>query len=135
MSDARDKVATFGVDGAMIGRALFGNPWFFHPTIGLPLRFKTLPTHGVNLEDISASDTTDTNINYVSIPERLRVMVEHSYLFCKLLPHKNFAIMKKHYKAYVNGFSGAVLLRSKLMEQDTPEQIEMIVTEFLEKIS
>ena len=87
--DGLAKIAASGCDGAMVGRALFGNPWFFHPTQALPLRFKTLPTHGVLLEDISASDTSDDAIEYVSITERLRVMVEHSYLFCELLPHKN----------------------------------------------
>ncbi len=132
--DAQAKIAASGVDGAMVGRALFGNPWFFHPTTALPLRFKTLPTHGVALEDISAADKTDTAIQYVSIPERLRVMVEHSYLFCELLPFKNFSVMKKHYKAYVNGFPGAVPLRIQLMEQETPEQVEAVVHAFLQSL-
>lgn len=131
-ADGLAKIVSAGCDGAMVGRALFGNPWFFHPTSALPLRFKALPTHGVNLEDISSADASDTTIEYVSIPERLRVMVEHSYLFCELLPHKNFATMKKHYKAYVNGFPGAVPLRIKLMEQDSPSSVEAVVHEFLQ---
>jgi tRNA-dihydrouridine synthase len=131
-ADGLAKIAAVGADGAMVGRALFGNPWFFHPTLSLPLRFKTLPTHGVPLEDISAADTTDVARTYVDIPERLRVMVEHSYLFCELLPHKNFSVMKKHYKAYVNGFPGAVPLRIKLMEQDSPEAVEAVVHAFLQ---
>jgi tRNA-dihydrouridine synthase len=131
-ADGFSKIAESGCDGAMVGRALFGNPWFFHPTTALPLRFKTLPTHGVSLEDISAADDSDAKLEYVSIPERLRVMVEHSYLFCELLPHKNFSVMKKHYKAYVNGFPGAVPLRIELMEQDTPEAVEAVVHAFLQ---
>ena len=130
-ADAFLKIKHSGADGAMVGRALFGNPWFFHPTQGLPLRFKVLPTHGVPLEDISANDTSDSMIQYVSIPERLRVMVEHSYLFCELLPHKNFSVMKKHYKAYVNGFQGAVPLRQELMAQETPKDVEVVVAKFL----
>ena len=130
-ADAFLKIKHSGADGAMVGRALFGNPWFFHPTQGLPLRFKVLPTHGVPLEDISANDTSDSMIQYVSIPERLRVMVEHSYLFCVLLPHKNFSVMKKHYKAYVNGFQGAVPLRQELMAQETPKDVEVVVAKFL----
>ncbi len=130
-ADAFAKIKHSGADGAMVGRALFGNPWFFHPTKGLPLRFKVLPTHGVPLENISVSDTSDTAIEYVSIPKRLRVMVEHSYLFCELLPHKNFSVMKKHYKAYVNGFPGSVPLRQELMAQDTPTAVEAIVAKFL----
>lgn len=29
MADAREKIATYGVDGVMVGRATFGDPWFF----------------------------------------------------------------------------------------------------------
>jgi tRNA-dihydrouridine synthase len=131
-ADGYAKLTASGCDGAMVGRALFGNPWFFHPTLALPLRFKTLPTHGVPLEDISANDMSDTQLEYVSVQERLRVMVEHSYLFCELLPHKNFSVMKKHYKAYVNGFPGAVPLRIKLMDQDSPAAVEAVVHAFLQ---
>ena len=130
-ADGLAKIVESGADGAMVGRALFGNPWFFHPTIALPLRFKTLPTHGVALEDISALDASERGVDYVSIPERLRVLVEHSYLFCELLPFKNFSVMKKHYKAYVNGFPGAVPLRIKLMEQESPRAVDAVVGEFL----
>lgn len=47
---------------------------------------------------------------------------------------KNFAIMKKHYKAYVNGFDGAKELRMKLMETENAKQVEGIVNGFLGKI-
>jgi tRNA-dihydrouridine synthase len=29
MDDAREKVKQYGVDGVLVGRAVFGNPWFF----------------------------------------------------------------------------------------------------------
>ena len=71
----------------------------------------------------------------VPVTERLNVMVEHTELFEKLLGDiKNFAIMKKHYKAYVNGFPGAVPLRIKLMEQDSPEAVEAVVHAFLQSL-
>ena len=104
LDDARQKVAESGADGAMLGRAIFGNPWLFHPE-------KDLAT--------------------VSLEERLLTMVEHTKLFTELLPHKNFAVMKKHYKAYVNGFHGAAELRAQLMEQNSPEAIEVVVHHFL----
>ena len=58
-------------------------------------------------------------------------MVEHTKLFGELLPHKNFAIMKKHYKAYVNGFDGAKELRMKLMEAKGSGEVEATVATFL----
>jgi tRNA-dihydrouridine synthase len=58
-------------------------------------------------------------------------MLEHTRLFEELLPFKNFAIMKKHYKAYVHGFPGAPELRAHLMEQPNSTAIETVVNSFL----
>jgi len=104
LTDARQKASLSGADGVMLGRAIFGNPWLFHP---------------------------EKSLLNISLDERLKVMIEHSYLFSKLLPHKSFSLMKKHYKAYVQGFPGAVELRTKLMEQETPEAVEAVVHVFL----
>ncbi len=71
----------------------------------------------------------------VPVTERLNVMVEHAELFEKLLGDiKNFAIMKKHFKAYVNGFDGAKELRMELMEHgNNAGAVKSIVTKFLSK--
>ena len=59
-------------------------------------------------------------------------MVEHSKLYEeKLGDIKSFAIMKKHFKAYVNGFDGAKELRVQLMECNTSKEVEMIVEKWL----
>ncbi len=104
LDDARKRVEETNCDGVMLGRAIFGNPWLF---------------------------SGDKKIESISIPERLKVMVEHTKLFEEILPHKNFAIMKKHYKAYVNGFDGAKELRVKLMEAKDSKEIEEIITNYL----
>jgi nifR3 family TIM-barrel protein len=131
LDDARDKIAFSGADGAMVGRALFGNPWFFDETKSLPHRLNSLPTHGVDREKIITEDIEKSGVEYVSLPERLRVMVEHTKLFEELLPHKNFAVMKKHYKAYVNGFHNASQLRAELMEAGNTKEVEIIISQFL----
>lgn len=101
IEDAKKKIAETRCDGVMLGRAIFGNPWLF--TGHIP---KT--------------------------EEKLKVMVEHTKLFEKLLGDvKNFAIMKKHYKAYCNGFSGAKELRVKLMETSSSDEVKSIVDNFL----
>jgi len=130
--DAYERIANVpGVDGAMVGRALFGNPWFFHPTKRLPHRLTTLPTTGVNREEIIELTGNETGVEYVSLEERLNVLVEHTKLFVELLPHKSFNVMKKHYKGYVNGFPLAGQLRTKLMEAPDPQTVETIVHDFL----
>lgn len=106
LDDARAKAAATGADGIMLGRAIFGNPFLFQ---GRPLESSPLS-------------------------ERFRVMLEHTRLFEELLGDiKNFAIMKKHYKAYVNGFDGAKELRVELMAADSVEEVEKLVERFLEK--
>ena len=113
--DARKKCEETGCDGVMLGRAIFGNPWLF-------------------AECQSVSLTEDMSKRHFDIKERLRVMVEHTELFEKVMSgHKNFAVMKKHYKAYVNGFDGAKELRMKLMEAENTSQIEAMVNDFLKK--
>ena len=88
-------------DGVMVGRGAFGNPWFF-----------------------SGKE--------VSFREKLEVMVEHTLLFEKLLGDiKSFHIMKKHYKAYVQGFDGAKELRVLLMECSSGKEVSDIVKRFL----
>jgi len=131
LDDARGKAELCRADGVMVGRALFGNPWFFHPAKRLPIRLTALPTHGVNRETIITEDTADASLEYISLEERLRVLVEHSKLFVELLPFKNFAVMKKHYKAYINGFPGAVELRSQLMTCQTTDEVEVVIEDFL----
>lgn len=95
-----------GCDGVMVGRGLFGTPWFFD------------------------EDTYNTG---KSTEERLRIMIEHTKLFEKTLGDiKSFAIMKKHYKAYVNGFDGAKELRVLLMDCNNAKEIEDVVNDWLQ---
>jgi nifR3 family TIM-barrel protein len=103
LEDAQKKAAESGADGVMLGRAIFGKPWLFNPA-GEPR----------------------------SIEERLRVAVEHTELFEEMLGDiKNFAIMKKHFKAYVEGFDGAKELRMKMMEADNAQEVAKIASESL----
>lgn len=106
IEDARRKAEHSGADGVMLGRAIFGNPWLFHP---------------------------EKDLSNVSLDERLSVAVEHAELFEELLPHKSFAIMKKHYKAYVNGFPGAAELRAELMETQNAAEVRAIIHRYLQK--
>jgi nifR3 family TIM-barrel protein len=131
LADAHQKIAQSGADGAMVGRALFGNPWLFNPSRQLPLTLHALPTHGVDRETLVSVADQKTDIEYVSLEERLLVMTEHSKLFTELLPHKSFSIMKKHYKAYVCGFENAASLRARLMECEGAEEVGEVVATFL----
>ena len=63
-----------------------------------------------------------------SVKEKLSVLIEHAKLFETLLPHKSFAIMKKHFKSYVSGFDGSKELRMMLMECESASAIEHVIS-------
>ena len=44
---------------------------------------------------------------------------------------KSFAVMKKHFKAYVNGFDGAKELRMKLMDCENADQVDEIISDYI----
>lgn len=99
LEDARAKVRDTGCDGVMLGRAIYGNPWLF-------------------------SDRTDKP----SREERIHALIEHLECFKELMSDtQNFAVMKKHFKAYISGWDNAKDLRVKLMEaHDEEEAIEIL---------
>ena len=111
IADGVAKAKETGADGVMIGRGIFGNPWLFS---------------GIQNSQVST---------FPSLEERLRVMVEHTQKFQdELSGIKNFAVMKKHYKAYVAGFDGAKELRAELMETNNAKEVRGVVEGFLSKM-
>ena len=123
LEGAQQKIKETGADGAMLGRAIFGRPWLF------AAGEEKIPFSGeINTTPTPAKET-------FSSPEvRLRVLVEHTKLFGELLGDiKSFAIMKKHFKAYCEGFPGAKELRIKLMEAENTGEVERLVEEYILK--
>jgi nifR3 family TIM-barrel protein len=105
VTEGKEKAKEAGADGVMVGRGIFGTPWFF------------------NEEEFNRGKTLD---------ERLKICVEHTKLYEeKLGDIKSFAIMKKHYKAYVHGFDGAKELRMELMDCNNASEVEQKIQAFL----
>ncbi|MFA5998030.1 MAG: tRNA-dihydrouridine synthase [Candidatus Paceibacterota bacterium] len=99
LEDGRAKVAESGCDGAMLGRAMFGNPWVF-----------------------AGRKSEDT-----PLAEKLAALIELAHGFEKISPSKNFAILKKHIKAFVTGFDGAADLRARLMAAESVAELEKTI--------
>jgi nifR3 family TIM-barrel protein len=109
LAEGRTRVSETGCDGIMIGRGIFGNPWLFNH---------------------------DRENSPIGTEEKLTVLIEHTTLFEKLFTgKKGFDVMKKHYKAYVNGFDGAKELRIKLMETHTASEVKKIIVDYLKTTS
>lgn len=98
-------VKKYGVDGIMIGRGILHNPWVFN----------------------------DTKPEDLSVKDRLQLLKKHLLLYEKTWEKgKNFEIMKKFYKAYVNGFDGASDMRMQLVQYHTAEDTVKKINEILE---
>lgn len=97
--EIRQKHKFYGVDGVMVGRGIFQNPWIF---------FQKPASH--------------------SRSEYLGLLLKHLELFDKTWgKDKNFAIVKKFFKMYINNFPHASELRVKLMEANSyPEALEIL---------
>lgn len=142
LEEAREKTIKYGCDGVMIGRGIFGKPWFF----------ENLP-RGCTSRQILRTPA-----------ERLKIMIEHAKLFEKVfqpidlneffelknaakasgktgsklqrpkvnkkLGLKNFDVMKKHFKAYVSGWDGAKDLRVELMKCGNSKELAAAVKKF-----
>jgi len=108
----RQLAEQYGIDGYMIGRGIFGNPWLW------------------------SDYSPDTK-------EKLAVCLEHVKLFSELYRPgkindqlfsghtKSFHVMKKHFKAYINGFPEAAVLREKLMATNEASEVQTIIEDFL----
>jgi len=102
VADGYIKVRESGCDGVMIGRGIFGTPWLF-----------------------ASAPTPRSDLG-------VKVMLEHALLFEKKFSGiKNFAVMKKHFKAYISGWEGAKELRMQLMETENASQVKKIVKEYM----
>ena len=89
----------YSLDGVMIGRGIFHNPWFFNP-----------------------------RLNSLSKAEKLQQLMLHTQLFERNWDtKKNLNILKRFYKIYTNDFPGAAKVRAELMEAKTYSEVYQIV--------
>lgn len=101
LDHARKLVESSSLDGIMLGRAIFGNPWLF-----------------------------DKSGTVVTKEMKLNAMVEHARLFDQLFAGtKNFLMMRKHLRAYAAGFDGAKELRVAFESVSRADEVAAIVAD------
>ncbi len=91
-----------GVDGYMVGRGIFHNPWLFDASI-----------------DPEA----------ITPQQRLTLLLHHTAAWvAQWNGIKSFDLMKKFYKVYASGWSGAAHLRAQLMECRTAADVKAVIS-------
>jgi len=121
-----------GCDGIMIGRGIFGNPWLFSSLRSGRISKSTNISLLGNFSARASRSAQGFPQYAPSLQEKLKVLIEHTKTYEKILGKvKNFAIMKKHYKAYLNGFPRSKELRIKLMETNNVKEVEKNIKDFI----
>lgn len=87
LAECYDKIEAYGIEGAMVGRGIFKNPWFFN-----------------------------NQISFHAAEEKLELLWKHVKLFTDTWNNeKSFAILKRFFKIYTYDFYGASDIRAQLM--------------------
>ncbi len=100
-NDGLQKARDYKVDGLMIGRGIFSNPWAFE---------KDKKNH--------------------SIKERVELAIKHVNLFKKIYGESKSDILKKFLKMYIKDFPDASELRNLLMGGKTTHQMIEVLKNF-----
>ena len=100
--EVEEKCKLYRVDGVLVGRATWGNPWFFNKK----------------------------KIN-ISRKEKLETLLEQILYFKKMFEEKHFSPLKKHIAHYVKNFDGALEVRQKLLSAKSFNEFEEMITKIV----
>ncbi len=101
LDQAYSRCTEFGLDGAMIGRGIFENPWLFQR---------------------EQHERTKA--------EKLDMLWKHTEIFERTWGDtKNFHILRRYYSIYSKGFHGAAELRARLMQTESIADVKAVLEE------
>jgi tRNA-dihydrouridine synthase B len=110
--DVQRMLTVAGVDGVMIGRGSYGNPWIFE-------RSKHFLRTGVLLP-------------HPSLDERVEVLLEHLDLSIQLKGERRGILeMGKHYGNYFHGLRNVKYLKARLRDLKSYQEIQAAIFEFI----
>lgn len=107
-ADAQEKIASTGVDGVLVGRATYGNPWLL------------------------AEIKTGSAFKPQSLEELFNAMSTHAHLHEQFKPGQAFAQMRKNLAWYITSIPGAAQLRSQLVRVSSAAEADRILSQYLQ---
>ncbi len=109
LQDALERIQKYKVNGVLLGRASYGNPWLF--------REKERYRKGQNESEKTISTET-----------KITALLEHAKLLWEHKDPRQFIQIRKHCGWYIKGFDGAAELRNKLVRVSTYPELEEILS-------
>ncbi len=107
LEDVERKYNQTGVDGLMIGRGVFKDPFVFNP---------------------------NRSIKDLSVSEKCDLLLRHFHLFIEIWGNtKKFVILRRFFKIYLSEFEGASDAREMIMRVENPDEVVNVVNEIRKK--
>ena len=131
-ADALEKIGN--LDGVMVGRGTFGNPWVMQEVL-LALRGRysehtrssLLETERETNERVTSNVSATTFVPF-TFAEKIPFILEHCELAVRIKGEKRGMLeMRRHLASYVKGFDGASEMRQRLMQVETLAETKMIL--------
>ncbi len=95
LDEAKEKVRQYNLDGILIGRAAWNNPWIFN---------------GKSIEEIP-------------FQEKREMLLKHIQMYVDVYGNENIYELRKFFKTYINGFDGASKVRQEMMKIENGEEL------------
>jgi len=114
LDDARLAMDSSGADGVLVGRGTYGRPWF-------PNQVQHFLATGERLAD-------------PSLPEQLAIILEHYDSMQDHYGPQGLKIARKHLGWYSKGFPNSAEFRSRVMREESPDNVKTMLREFYKPI-
>ena len=113
---AQDAVENIGnLDGVMVGRGTFGNPWLLRDIV-----------------DAFATGEIRSTLDRMSFTEKIPFIIEHCELAAEVKGERRGMLeMRKHLASYVKGIEGARELRSRLVRVESIADVQTCLEPYL----
>lgn len=122
IATAADAVKMIGnLDGVMVGRGTFGNPWVMADIAA------ALQGHGQQHSSASPDALLPTILT-MTFEQKIPLILEHCELAVRVKgERKGMLEMRRHLSSYVKGFDGAADLRAKLVRVEKLEEVRELL--------
>lgn len=115
VADAVEKIKN--LDGVMVGRGTFGNPWVMRDIV-----------RALHVGACDSHAPTSSTVGTMTFAEKIPMILEHCELAVRVKGERRGMLeMRRHLSSYIKGFDGAAALRSKLVRVESLAEAKFLL--------